>query len=137
MKYTSRSSDGKEVLVKINDLANRTGIPAPTLRFYEKIGLLDARHVQRGSNNYREYSEEAVEQIQLIKEVQAAGFSLAEFKELDFICRTDELVAQKAANYLHQKIGVINAQIAELDRVRAYLVNQLAAVQREGQVHAQ
>jgi DNA-binding transcriptional MerR regulator len=99
--------------------------------------LLDARHVQRGSNNYREYSEAAVEQIQLIKEVRMAGFTLAEFKELDLICRTDEQVAQKAANYLQQKIEVIDTQIAELDRVRAYLVNQLAAVQRDGQVHAQ
>ena len=123
--------------MKIHELANRTRVPTPTIRFYEKIGLLDARHVQRGSNNYREYSEEAVEQIQLIKEVQTAGFTLAEFKELDLICRTDELVAQKAANYLHQKIEVIDSQIAELDRVRVYLVNQLAAVQREGQVHAQ
>jgi DNA-binding transcriptional MerR regulator len=123
--------------MKIHELANRTGVSTPTIRFYEKIGLLDARHVQRGSNNYREYSEEAVEQIQLIKEVQTAGFTLAEFKELDLICRTDELVAQKAANYLHQKIEVIDVQIAELGRVRAYLVSQLAAVQREGQVHAQ
>jgi DNA-binding transcriptional MerR regulator len=123
--------------MKIHELANRTRVPTPTIRFYEKIGLLDVRHVQRGSNNYREYSEEAVEQIQLIKEVQTAGFTLAEFKELDLICRTDELVALKAANYLHQKIEVIDAQIAELGRVRAYLVNQLAAVQQEGQVHAQ
>jgi MerR family transcriptional regulator, copper efflux regulator len=122
--------------MKIHELANRTGLPAATIRFYEKIGLLDARHVQRGSNNYREYSEEAVEQIQLIKEVQSAGFTLAEFKELDLICRTDELVAPKAAKYLQQKIDAIGAQIAELDRVRAYLISQLAAVQREGQILA-
>jgi MerR family copper efflux transcriptional regulator len=123
--------------MKIHELANRTGVPAPTIRFYEKIGLLDARHVQRAGNNYRKYSEEAVEQIQLIKEVQTAGFTLAEFKELDLICRTDELVAQKAAKYLQQKIEAIGAQIADLDRVRAYLVSQLAAIQREDQVLVQ
>jgi len=119
--------------VKIHELANRTRVSAPTIRFYEKIGLLDARHVQRAGNNYREYSEEAVEQIQLIKEVQTAGFTLAEFKELDLICRSGELVAQKAAQYLHQKIEAIDMQIAELDHVRTYLLSQLTAIQQEAQ----
>ena len=119
--------------MKIHELANRTRVSAPTIRFYEKIGLLDARHVQRAGNNYREYSEEAVEQIQLIKEVQTAGFTLAEFKELDLICRSGELVAQKAAQYLHQKIEAIDMQIAELDHVRTYLLSQLTAIQQEAQ----
>jgi MerR family copper efflux transcriptional regulator len=117
--------------MKIHELANRTGVPAPTIRFYEKIGLLDARHVQRAANNYREYGEDAVEQIQLIKEVQTAGFTLGEFKELDLICRIGELVEQRAAKYLQHKIEAIGAQIAELERVRAYLVSQLATVQQE------
>ncbi len=121
--------------MKIGELARQTGVAAPTIRFYEQIGLLDARHVRRADNHYRDYSEEAVEQIEIIKEVQAAGFTLAEFKELDVICRSGELVAQKASKYLHQKIATISAKIAELERVQAYLVSQLAALQLRGQVH--
>ncbi|HUI72204.1 MAG TPA: MerR family transcriptional regulator [Spirochaetia bacterium] len=40
-------------------------------------GLLDERHVTRGSNKYREYTEEAVEHLRTIKEIQAAGFTLS------------------------------------------------------------
>ena len=58
--------------MKIHELAQKTGLTAPTIRFYEKEGLLDTRHVRRGENNYRDYGEEAVEHLLVIKEVQAA-----------------------------------------------------------------
>ncbi|MNL62016.1 zinc-responsive transcriptional regulator [compost metagenome] len=44
--------------------------------------MLDNRHVRRESNNYRNYSEEAVERLKLIKKFQSIGCSLAELKEV-------------------------------------------------------
>src|SRR5215467_14555094 len=118
--------------MKIHELAKKTGLTAPTIRFYEQEGLLDARHVQRGENKYREYCEEAVEHLLMIKEVQAAGFTLAEFKELDDTCNAaDELVAQKAAMFIRRKIAEVAAKRAELERVQAYLTGKLAEVLQE------
>jgi MerR family transcriptional regulator, copper efflux regulator len=111
--------------MKIGELANKTGLSSPTIRFYEREGLLDARHVRRGDNNYRDYYEEAVEQLLIIKEVQAAGFTLAEFKELDEVCNAGEDVNEKAAVYIRRKIGVVEQKIAELERVREYLSSKL------------
>ncbi len=117
--------------MKISELAEKTGLTAPTIRFYEKAGLLNARHVRRdASNNYRDYCEEAVEHLLTLKEVQAAGFTLAEFKELDEVCNTGELVAQKATVYIQRKIGTVSKKIAELERVRAYLISKLAEAQQ-------
>ena len=48
--------------MKIHVLAQKTGLTPPTIRFYEKEGLMDQRHVIRGNNNYRNYTEESVEQ---------------------------------------------------------------------------
>jgi MerR family transcriptional regulator, copper efflux regulator len=119
--------------MKINELAKKTGLTAPTLRFYEQEGLLDSRHVRRRENNYRNYCEEAVEHLLMIKEVQAAGFTLAEFKELDEACHAaDELVAQKAATYLQRKIAEVSEKRAELERVQTYLTNKLAELLQEG-----
>ncbi len=56
------------------------GLTIHTIRFYEKEGLLDDRHVRRESNNYRNYSEEAIERLKLIKKFQSIGCSLAELK---------------------------------------------------------
>ncbi|MNM56181.1 Mercuric resistance operon regulatory protein [compost metagenome] len=57
------------------------GLTIHTIRFYEKEGLLDNRHVRRESNNYRNYSEEAIDRLKLIKKFQSIGCSLAELKE--------------------------------------------------------
>ena len=118
--------------MKINELAKKTGLTAPTIRFYEQEGLLDTRHVQRGENNYRDYCEEAVEHLLMIKEVQAAGFTLAEFKELDEACNAaDGLVTQKAATFIRRKIAAVGEKIAELERVQTYLTSKLAEMLQE------
>lgn len=68
--------------MKIRELADRAGLTAYTIRFYEKEGLLDSRHVRREANNYRDYSDEAVERLKLVKKFQGIGCSLAELKEI-------------------------------------------------------
>lgn len=123
--------------MKINELAKKTGVTAPTIRFYEKEGLLDTRHVRRGDNNYRDYCEEAVEQLLVIKEVRTAGFTLAEFKELDKVCNAGEQVTQKAAVFLQRKIAAVGEKIAELERVQTYLTSKLAEMLQEENASAQ
>lgn len=66
--------------MRIQELADKMGLTIHTIRFYEKEGLLDARHVRRESNNYRNYSQEAVERLRLIKNFQSIGCSLAELE---------------------------------------------------------
>ncbi len=58
------------------------GLSVHTIRFYEKEGLLDSRHVQREKNNYRNYTDEAVERLKLIKKFQGIGCSLIELKDI-------------------------------------------------------
>jgi MerR family transcriptional regulator, copper efflux regulator len=123
--------------MKIHELAQKTGLTAPTIRFYEKEGLLDTRHVRRGENNYRDYCEGAVEHLLMIREVQAAGFTLAEFKELDAACyEADGLVTQKAATFLRRKIAEVSEKRAELKRIETYLTSKLAEVLQEDNTSA-
>jgi len=46
--------------MKIQELAKTTGLTAYTIRFYEKEGLFDIRHVRRDDNNYRNYTDESI-----------------------------------------------------------------------------
>ncbi|EGB98204.1 MULTISPECIES: helix-turn-helix domain-containing protein [Pseudomonas] len=59
----------------IADVAKRTGVPASTLRYYEKKGLLKslAAHGQR-----RQFAADVTDRLALIALGQAAGFSLDE-----------------------------------------------------------
>ncbi len=71
--------------MKIQELAQKTGLSVHTIRFYEKQGLLDGRHVRRENNNYRDYSDEAIERLNLVKKFQ--GW-VARFLKLRGFCKT-------------------------------------------------
>ena len=63
----------------ISQLADRTGVPATTLRFYESAGLLPA---DRTPGGYRVYDEDAVERLGFITAAKRLGLQLEEIAEL-------------------------------------------------------
>lgn len=67
--------------MRIGELAARSGIPAGSIRFYERQGLLEPPARDDG-NNYREYDEHAVARLQSLRQLQELGFSIREMAEL-------------------------------------------------------
>lgn len=103
----------------IRELAKKTGLTPQTIRFYEKEGFLDTRYIQRKENNYRDYSEQAVEQLLQLKAGQAAGFTLAELKSYREAEEAGQGITQQQVDFLSQKIHDINQRISELERMRS------------------
>lgn len=58
----------------ISRLAKAAEIPTSTVRYYERIGLLEAE--QRSYGNYRLYGEKSLEKLKFIRAAQAIGFTL-------------------------------------------------------------
>jgi MerR family copper efflux transcriptional regulator len=65
--------------LRISELAERSGVPATTLRFYEDVGLL---HTDRAPNGYRRYGQGAVERLGFITAAKQLGLPLEEITEL-------------------------------------------------------
>lgn len=65
--------------LRISQLAERSGVPATTLRFYESVGLLPAERTPAG---YRIYDEMAVERLAFISSAKRLGLPLEEIAEL-------------------------------------------------------
>ncbi|WP_406693273.1 MerR family transcriptional regulator [Saccharopolyspora sp. ID03-671] len=65
--------------MRISQLAERTGTPATTLRFYETSGLLPAERTPAG---YRIYGEDAVDRLAFIDAAKHLGLPLEEIAEL-------------------------------------------------------
>lgn len=111
--------------MKIREFARQTGLTVHTLRFYEKAGLLDSRHVQRDRNNYRSYSEAALERLKLVKKFQSIGCPLSELKEIlqdyDSNSRSDLDIIE----WIVQKMKVVDQQRDELDQTRGTLQHML------------
>ncbi len=103
--------------MKIQIVAKQTGFTVHTIRFYEKEGLLDGRHVQREANNYRNYSDEAIERLNLIKKFQGIGFSLAEMKDVLQDRDTHTRTNQEVIEWICQKIAELEWKKQEMDQM--------------------
>jgi MerR family transcriptional regulator, copper efflux regulator len=111
----------------ISQLADRTGIPATTLRFYESAGLLPAGRTPGG---YRVYGEDAVERLGFIAAAKRLGLPLDEIAELlhawaDGSCAQvrDSLSPRLTARIAEaeQHASELAAFIATLHRAREHL----------------
>ena len=103
----------------ISELAQRVGITPDTVRFYEKRGLLDGRHMTRRDNNYKEYSPQALERLRLISHSKCAGFTLAEILQMFQIW--DTLSEEERRELFAVKVAQIDRRMAELTAMKNYL----------------
>jgi DNA-binding transcriptional MerR regulator len=103
--------------LKIQELAQKTGITVYTIRFYEKQGLLDSRHLVRENNNYRNYSDGAIERLRFVKKFQGVGCSLNEIK--DILREKDEnaISNQQVIEWIRNKIIEIERKKSEYDQI--------------------
>lgn len=63
----------------IGELSRKSGVPASTIRYYERIGVLPAAPRVRG---WRNYGGAAVDQLAVLALAQSCGFSLEEMRRL-------------------------------------------------------
>lgn len=104
--------------MRIGQLAERTGVDAQTIRFYEKKGLLSPPG--RRENGYRTYTERHCEELAFIRRCRILGLSLAEIRELRSY-RDDP----------HRPCATVNALLdAHIAEVRSQMA-ALAALERE------
>jgi DNA-binding transcriptional MerR regulator len=66
--------------MKIGELSRLSGLSASAIRFYEEQGLLAP--ISRTAAGYREYAENAVDRLQLIRTSKQLGFSLEIIRSL-------------------------------------------------------
>ena len=99
---------------RVSELAEQTGLPPSTVRFYERAGLLPARRAESG---YRLFDDQAVARIELITTGKRLGLQLEEIRHLlqvwqDGLCR--DVRAWLRPMVLSQIAGA-QRQAAEID----------------------
>ena len=106
----------------IGDLARRTGVKVPTIRYYEARGLLEAP--QRSAGNQRRYGQPELERLGFIRHARDLGFSLEAIAQLielqthpDRSCAAATRIAQGQLDAVRQKIRRLRALESELERI--------------------
>lgn len=102
-------------------LAEAAGVKRPTLRYYERRGLLPPP--DRSAAGYRSYSSDAVRTVRFVKRAQELGFTLSEVEGLlDLAAGGPDPCGEARA--------VANAKIADLEAKIAHLTAMRVALQR-------
>ena len=118
--------------MKIGELAERTGISARMLRYYEEQNLLCP---ERGQNGYRDYEEAHIERAEKIRCFLDAGVPAQALKPL--LTHLDQLsstspVEHPAVQYLPAEsgVGTVDDLHARLAQERDRLDGRIRALQR-------
>ncbi len=112
--------------MRISQLAERSGVPATTLRFYESAGLLPAA---RNPSGYRIYDEDAVRRLAFIGTAKHLGLPLEEIGALLTVWESGACADVKA-----DARPRIAARLAEAER-RAAELRAFAASLRAALAH--
>ncbi|WP_163850850.1 Cu(I)-responsive transcriptional regulator [Pseudooceanicola aestuarii] len=104
--------------MNIGDVAQRSGLPAKTIRYYEDIGLITPG---RSANGYRAFAEPDLHKLAFLGRARALGFTIEECRHLLALYedggRESAQVKQLAQGHLDR----IDEKIAQLQSMRATL----------------
>ncbi len=105
--------------LSIGELAGRTGLPASTLRYYERLGILPPAPRQGGK---RRYDARSVERVEAVKTAVGLGFTLDEVSTLVglFDCAEDERDTAWT-RMAEAKIAELDERIERARQMRALL----------------
>ena len=109
----------------IRDVAALLGVSTDTVRYYEREGLLDDRHIARRPNRYRDYGEAAVERLRLLVQARRSGMSIAEIKTLAEAFDDGTLTIDLQLKLLRDKLADLDRQTRELNATRTAIAAKI------------
>ena len=68
-----------QIIYTVGEMAQKLGVPASTLRYYDKEGLLP--FVERSSGGIRMFRENDFEWLQVIRCMKKAGMSIKDIRQ--------------------------------------------------------
>ena len=104
----------------IGKLSQQINMSRDTIRFYEKMKLIQP--LVR-NNGYKDYPEQTLQQLQLIQIAKNLGFTLAEIRQIIDLVNESEIPAEQFQEILQDKLGKIQEKVEQLQQMQAMLEN--------------
>ncbi len=107
--------------MQIGTVAEKSGISAKAIRYYESIGLIQAAH--RSHSGYRIYGERDLRTLHFIQRARGLGFSVEEVGGLLALWRDTDRHSAQVKALAQRHIADIDRKIAELGGMRDTLAD--------------
>jgi DNA-binding transcriptional MerR regulator len=111
--------------LKIGGLADRTGTNAPTIRYYEEIGLL--RPADRQSGGQRTYGDADVKRLTFIRRCRDFGFSIEQVRSLVALVEDRDRSCMDARNLAQEHLTAVRARLTELEALERSIAGFVAS----------
>jgi DNA-binding transcriptional MerR regulator len=105
--------------LSIGELARRTGIKIPTIRYYEQVGLLP--QPPRTEGGQRRYDEIDAFRLSFVRRARELGFGLDAIRELLALSTRPDQSCAEIDSIARRHIAAIDGRIAHLRSLRAEL----------------
>jgi len=117
-----------EEVLTIREIAARTGLSAHTLRYYERIGLLDP--VDRAPSGHRRYVEADLAWVEFLTRLRATGMTIRRMQHFAELRRRGEATTTERRVLLEEHKGEVEENIRAL-RTDLRIVTDKIATYRE------
>lgn len=107
----------------IGELARRTGVKVPTIRFYEQIGLIDAP--PRTEGNQRRYGKTEVDRLNFIRHARELGFEVDHIRELLAMSQEPQASCHQADSIAKSHLREVDRRIEKLQALRVELARMV------------
>ena len=99
----------------IKDMSELTGLPASTLRYYDKQGLLP--NLRRDQNNVRVFTEQDYHHLRLIECLKRSGLSIKDIKTfIDLADKGDTALTERREIFTRRR-EILRKELADLQDV--------------------
>ena len=104
--------------MNIGDVADLSGLPAKTIRYYEDIGLVEPL---RSANGYRTFRQSDVPKLAFLGRARALGFTIEDCRSLLKLYADTDRASAEVKQIAEEHLDRIDRKIAELTEMRATL----------------
>ncbi|HEY1580875.1 MAG TPA: MerR family transcriptional regulator [Terracidiphilus sp.] len=108
----------------IRSMAERCGMTPHTLRYYERVGLIQP--VGRARNGHRRYSESDEAWLNFLHCMRATNMSIREMQRYAELREQGETTSLQRRKLLEDHQSAIAAKIADLQKAHALLTHKIA-----------
>ncbi len=99
----------------IGEAAQKAGISASTLRYYEKEGLLPS--IKRDKNGIRSFTDEDLQSLRIIECLKATEMPIKDIRKFIDLCADGDNSLQERYELFLDRKAAVQKQIAELQEV--------------------
>ena len=110
--------------MNIGEAAERSKLPAKTLRYYEEINLVVPG---RSGNGYRAYRLEDIHRLTFLQRARGLGFTIEECRSLLSLYADKNRASAEVKSIASDKIAEIDKKLIELQSLRHTLSSLVSA----------